>query len=197
MSVRTLLNPTAVAKIEQTNESNTILHKSGQQYLRVTALVDSTKLSDVSKMIKTETDALKLPVGVTLIQGGASAQQNSDFADLFLTMLVSIGIVFLIMVITFKAFRAPIASIFSLPFAAVGAIVGMMITGTSFDVTSIFGFLMLIGIVVTNAIVVIGGLSVATVFTLIMVPTIYETLHFIKARRQRKQEAAASKTIAA
>jgi multidrug efflux pump subunit AcrB len=248
---------TTVAKIEQTNESNSILHKDGQQYLRVTALVDSAKLSDVSKKIKTETAALKLPKGVTLLQGGASAQQSSDFADLFMIMAISIGIVLLIMIITFKSFRAPIASIFSLPFAAVGAIVGMMITGTSFDVTSIFGFLMLIGIVVTNsivlidrvkqneekmsireslleaaatrmrpilmtavaticamlplviakaeqgsivskglAIVVIGGLSVATVFTLIMVPTIYETLHFIKAKRQRKQ-AAAAKNLAA
>ena len=183
-----------------------------------------------------------------MIIGGASAQQSSDFADLFMTMVISIGIVLLIMVITFKSFRAPIASMVSLPFAAVGAIVGMMITKTSFDVTSIFGFLMLIGIVVTNAIVlidrvkqneehmtireslleaaatrmrpifmtavaticamvplvlakaeegsivskglavvVIGGLTSATLFTLIMVPTVYELLHARKAKRQRRQ----------
>ncbi|MDB5053957.1 MAG: transporter, AcrB/AcrD/AcrF family [Bacilli bacterium] len=237
-----------VAKIEQTNEANSILHKDGQQYLRITALADSTKLSEIDKAIKTKTTALKLPAGVTLIQGGASADQSSNFADLFMTMAISIGVVLLILVITFKAFRAPIASLFSLPFAAVGAIVGMMITKTSFDVTSLFGMLMLIGIVVTNAIVlidrvkqneekmtirdslleaaatrmrpilmtavaticamlplviskteqgsivskglavvVIGGLSFATLFTLIMVPTFYEALHFIKARRQRKQ----------
>jgi multidrug efflux pump subunit AcrB len=239
---------TSVAKIEQTNESNSILHKGGQQFLRVTALVDSTKLSDIGKDITSETKDLKLPAGIELIQGGASAQQSSDFADLFITMLVSLGIVFLILVVTFKTFRAPIASMFSLPFAAIGSIIGMMITNTPFEVTSIFGFLMLIGIVVTNAIVliervkqneekmpireslleaastrmrpilmtavaticamlplviskaeegsivskglaivVIGGLSVATVFTLVMVPTIYELLHFMKAKRQRKQ----------
>lgn len=244
---------TSVAKIEQTNESNSILHKDGKQFLRITAMVDPTKLSEIDKNITTKTKNLKLPAGVELIQAGAAAQQSSDFADLFMTIFISIGIVLLIMVITFKTFRAPIASIFSLPFAAVGAIVAMMITGTSFDVTSIFGFLMLIGIVVTNAIVlidrvrqneekmsireslleaaatrtrpimmtavaticamlplviskaeegsivskglavvVIGGLSVATVFTLIMVPTIYELLHFGKAKRQRKQAAKAA-----
>ncbi|WNR45780.1 efflux RND transporter permease subunit [Paenibacillus roseipurpureus] len=243
---------TSVAKIEKTNESNTILHKGGQQYLRVTALVDSAKLSKINKEITTKTKDLKLPEGVTLLVGGASAQQSSDFADLFMTMGISIGIVLLIMVITFKSFRAPIASMVSLPFAAVGAIVGMMITKTSFDVTSIFGFLMLIGIVVTNAIVlidrvkqneehmtireslleaaatrmrpilmtavaticamvplviakaeegsivskglavvVIGGLTSATIFTLVMVPTVYELLHFRKAKRQRKQLEAA------
>ncbi len=238
----------SVAKIEQTDEANSILHKDGKQYLRITALVDSAKLSEIDQKIKEKTEGLTLPAGVALIQGGAAAQQSSDFADLYMTIFISIGIVLLIMVITFKTFRAPIASLFSLPFAAVGAIVGMMITGTSFDVTSIFGFLMLIGIVVTNAIVlvdrvkqneenmpirealleaaatrmrpilmtavaticamlplllskpeegslvskglavvVIGGLSAATVFTLIIVPTVYELLHFVKARRQRKQ----------
>ncbi|QGQ94840.1 efflux RND transporter permease subunit [Paenibacillus psychroresistens] len=252
---------TSVAKIEETNETNSILHKDGKQFLRVSALVDPTKLSEIDKDIKAKTKDLKLPAGVELIQGGAAAQQSSEFMDLFMTIIISIGIVLLIMVVTFKTFRAPIASIFSLPFAAVGAIVAMMITGTSFDVTSIFGFLMLIGIVVTNAIVlidrvrqneekmpireslleaaatrtrpiimtavaticamlplviskaeegsivskglaivVIGGLSVATVFTLIMVPTIYELLHFVKARRQRKNATvapAASKTLEA
>jgi multidrug efflux pump subunit AcrB len=244
---------TTIAKIEQTNESNSILHKDGKQFLRISAMVDPTKLSEIDKNIKTKTKDIKLPAGVELIQGGAAAQQSSDFADLFMTIIISIGIVLLIMVVTFKTFRAPIASIFSLPFAAVGAIVAMMVTGTSFDVTSIFGFLMLIGIVVTNAIVlidrvrqneekmpireslleaaatrtrpiimtavaticamlplviskaeegsivskglavvVIGGLSVATVFTLIMVPTIYELLHFAKARRQRKQASVAT-----
>lgn len=238
---------TSVAKIEKTNESNTILHKNSQQFLRVTALVDSTKLSKINTVITKNTKDLKLPTHVALTVGGASAEQSSDFADLFMTMGISIGIVLLIMVITFKSFRAPIASMVSLPFAAVGAIVGMMITKTSFDVTSIFGFLMLIGIVVTNAIVlidrvkqneehmtirdslleaaatrmrpilmtavaticamvplvlakaeegsivsrglavvVIGGLTSATLFTLIMVPTVYELLHARKAKRQRR-----------
>lgn len=261
IQVMTHTGPTAlssIATIEKTNDSSTILHKDGQQYLRISAFADSKKLSAIDKDIKTKTEALKLPEGVTLLQGGASAQQSSDFTDLFMTMAVSIGIVLLIMVITFKSFRAPIASMFSLPFAAVGAIVGMMVTNTPFDVTSIFGMLMLIGIVVTNAIVlidrvkqneqkmtlreslleaastrmrpilmtavaticamlplliskseegsivskglaivVIGGLSAATLFTLIMVPTFYEALHFIKARRQRKQEAVTSDKVVA
>ena len=89
------------------------------------------------------------------MQGGASVDQSSDFNDLYMTMVVSIGIVLLIMVVTFKTFRAPIASIFSLPFAAIGSVLAMMITQTPFEITSIFGILMLIGIVVTNAIVLI------------------------------------------
>ncbi|MCD9022624.1 efflux RND transporter permease subunit [Cohnella sp. NL03-T5] len=238
----------SIAKIEATSDPSSFLHKDGRQYIRITAQVKADKLSDINKEIQTKTKDLKLPAGVTLVQGGASVNQTSDFNDLYMTMVVSIGIVLLIMVVTFKTFRAPIASILSLPFAAIGSVLAMMITQTPFEITSIFGVLMLIGIVVTNAIVlidrvkqnevkmsirealleaasnrmrpimmtaiaticamlpllfskaeqgsivskglavvVIGGLTSATLFTLIMVPTFYEALHFLKARRQRKQ----------
>lgn len=72
-----------------------------------------------------------------------------------MTMLASIGSVFLIMVITFKTIRAPIAILCSLPLAAIGSIVGILLTGISVDVTALLGAFMLIGIVVTNAIVLL------------------------------------------
>ena len=87
--------------------------------------------------------------------GGASVQQSEDFNDLFTTMLVSIGLVFLILVVTFKGFKVPIAILFSLPLAAIGSILGLMISGISVDITVLLGALMLIGIVVTNAIVLL------------------------------------------
>ncbi len=83
------------------------------------------------------------------------SQQAEDFTDLFLIMLVSIGIVFLIMVMTFKSIKAPIAILCSLPLAAIGAILGILISGISVDITALLGALMLIGIVVTNAIVLL------------------------------------------
>ena len=70
-------------------------------------------------------------------------------------MLVSIGIVFLIMVITFKTIRTPFAILFSLPLAAIGAVLGLLISRIPVDVTALLGALMLIGIVVTNAIVLL------------------------------------------
>ena len=98
---------------------------------------------------------MDIPEDVEVFVGGASAQQADDFTDLFLTMLISIGIVFLIMVITFKSIKAPIAILFSLPFAAIGAVLGLVISRISVDMTALLGALMLIGIVVTNAIVLL------------------------------------------
>ena len=80
---------------------------------------------------------------------------QENFTDLFKIMGIAIGIVYLIMVITFGQARAPFAILFSLPLAAVGGILGLIISGTPVDVNSSIGALMLIGIVVTNAIVLI------------------------------------------
>jgi HAE1 family hydrophobic/amphiphilic exporter-1 len=226
-------------------------HKDGEQYVRVTASVDPEKLSvisaDINKKLFGEKGKGGLDVedGIKLLVGGASADQADDFTDLYMTMLVSIGLVFLIMVITFKTIRAPIAILFSLPLAAIGAILGLIVSGIPVDITSLLGALMLIGVVVTNAIVlldkvkqneenmiirdalveaaatrirpiimtavaticamlpllfkeaevgnlvsanlavvVIGGLTVATLLTLVVIPVVYELLHFKKAKKQ-------------
>jgi HAE1 family hydrophobic/amphiphilic exporter-1 len=252
-----------VAELRQSEEPTSTFHKDGEQYVRVTATVDPEKLSTISTEInkrilgdKTE-EGLDIPDNMEVLVGGASVDQANEFNDLFMTMLASIGIVFLIMVITFKTIRAPIAILCSLPLAAIGAILGIIISGISVDITALLGALMLIGIVVTNAIVlldrvkqneqsmiirdaiveaatirmrpiimtavatisamlpllfkeaeagnlvsaslavvVIGGLSVATVLTLVVIPVIYELLHFKKAKRQRLKAENTDETLA-
>ncbi|WP_025701765.1 efflux RND transporter permease subunit, partial [Paenibacillus forsythiae] len=144
-----------LAKLEVHNEPAMLYRKDGKPYARITAEVDPKKVSEIGASIKKETDSIKLPEGVTLVSGGASADQAGDFKDLGMTALISIGLVYLIMVITFKTLRAPLAIMFSLPLAAIGAVVGLLISGVTPDFTAIFGALMLIGIVVTNAIVLI------------------------------------------
>ncbi|WP_313998966.1 efflux RND transporter permease subunit [uncultured Paenibacillus sp.] len=243
----------SVAKLVRTEEPSMYFHKDGQTYIRITATAESSKLSVVGAEIDKVMKDIKLPEGVDQLTGGASAQQADDFAELGVTMLVSIMIVYLIMVITFRTLRAPLAILVSLPLAAIGAVLGLMITGISPDFTAAFGALMLIGIVVTNAIVlvdrikqneqrmtireaildasgtrmrpilmtaiaticamlpllfgttesgsivsqslaivVIGGLAVATLLTLVIVPCVYEAFYFLKSRKERRQAEAAS-----
>ncbi|MEX6699432.1 efflux RND transporter permease subunit [Peribacillus frigoritolerans] len=150
-----------VASLKSEESATTQFHKDGETYLQLTATVDPTKLSDIASKINLEifgdkeNKGLNIPDDVEILVGGASAQQTDDFSDLFLTMLISIGIVFLIMVITFKSIKAPIAILFSLPFAAIGAVLGLVISRIPVDITALLGALMLIGIVVTNAIVLL------------------------------------------
>ena len=150
-----------VASLKSEESATTQFHKDGETYLQLTATVDPAKLSDIASKINLEifgdkeTKGLDIPKDVDIYIGGASAQQADDFTDLFLTMLISIGIVFLIMVLTFKSIKAPIAILFSLPFAAIGAVLGLVISRIPVDITALLGALMLIGIVVTNAIVLL------------------------------------------
>jgi HAE1 family hydrophobic/amphiphilic exporter-1 len=262
MTANGMMTISKVAELKETEEPTSSFHKDGEQYVRVTATVEPEKLSTISTEVNKEiygdktAQGLDIPDNVEVLVGGASVDQASDFNDLFMTMLASIGIVFLIMVITFKTIRAPIAILFSLPLAAIGAMLGIIISGITVDVTALLGALMLIGIVVTNAIVlldrvkqneqtmnirdalveaatvrmrpiimtavatisamlpllfkeaemgnlvsaslaivVIGGLSVATLLTLVVIPVVYELLHFKKAKRQRLKADSTDKTL--
>jgi HAE1 family hydrophobic/amphiphilic exporter-1 len=156
-----LASVSKVASLKSEESATTQFHKDGETYLQLTATVDPAKLSDIASKINLEifgdkeNKGLDIPDDVEILVGGASAQQTDDFSDLFLTMLISIGIVFLIMVITFKSIKAPIAILFSLPFAAIGAVLGLVISRIPVDITALLGALMLIGIVVTNAIVLL------------------------------------------
>ncbi|BBH21149.1 multidrug transporter AcrB [Paenibacillus baekrokdamisoli] len=145
----------SVAKLVKSEQSSAFFHKDGKLYIRVSADIEPSQLSLVGKEISEKVTALKAPTGTEFTVGGASADQSADFADLGIIMLIAIGIVYLIMVITFKTLRGPLAIMCSLPLAAIGAIVALLITGITPDFTAVFGALMLIGIVVTNAIVLI------------------------------------------
>lgn len=100
-------------------------------------------------------DGVDLPDGVTAEIGGVTAEQNEAFSQLGLAMLVAILIVYVVMVATFRSLLHPLLLLVSIPFAATGAILLQVATGVALGVPSLIGVLMLIGIVVTNAIVLV------------------------------------------
>ena len=105
------------------------------------------------RTLTTKLKALTLPAGASYTVGGVSADQADAFQQLGLAVLAAIAIVFIIMVATFRSLIQPVILLVSIPFAATGAIVLLLVTGTPLGVPSLIGVLMLVGIVVTNAIV--------------------------------------------
>jgi HAE1 family hydrophobic/amphiphilic exporter-1 len=97
----------------------------------------------------------KLPAGATIDLGGVTKQQADSFAQLGLALLAAIAIVFIVMVATFGSIIQPLILLVSIPFAATGAIGLLLITDTALGVPAIIGMLLLVGVVVTNAIVLI------------------------------------------
>jgi HAE1 family hydrophobic/amphiphilic exporter-1 len=107
--------------------------------------------ADVTKRL----DGAELPAGVTATIGGVSASQADSFSQLGVALLAAIAIVFIVMVATFSSIVQPLILLISIPFAATGAIGLLLATDTPLGVSAIIGMLLLVGVVVTNAIVLI------------------------------------------
>lgn len=217
----------------------------GNQYASITADITGSNTTKVSNLAIKEIDQIKdkLPSNVTYSLGGSSKQIADTFGQMGIAMLAAIFMVYIVMVLAFGEATAPFAILFSLPFAGVGAIFALFVTKQALTISGLIGMLMLIGIVVTNAIVlldrvqtnrrlgmgvneslleagsirlrpifmtaiatvmalmplalgfsegtiisqglgivVIGGLTVSTILTLVIVPVMYATLQSLKEK---------------
>jgi multidrug efflux pump subunit AcrB len=145
-----------VAKVKQLLAPTTVTQIEGTPSVTITATPEASDLGALTTTIQSRLDAINdLPPGVTATLGGAAQDQRDAFNQLGLAMLVAIALVFMIMVGTFRSLVQPLILMVSIPFAATGAVAGLLITDTPLGVPAMVGLLMLIGIVVTNAIVLI------------------------------------------
>jgi multidrug efflux pump subunit AcrB len=145
-----------IAKVQEVLAPTTVTQIEGTPSVTINATPDVNDLGALTTTIQSRLDALTdLPPGVTATLGGAAQDQRDAFTQLGLAMLVAIALVFMIMVGTFRSLVQPLILMVSIPFAATGAVAGLLITDTPLGVPAMVGLLMLIGIVVTNAIVLI------------------------------------------
>lgn len=144
-----------VVKVEEGTSANTITRKDGKLFVEVSAKVTSKDVGKVSTAVKEKVDELKMPATVKVDFGGVTEQLNDTITQLGMAMLAAIAIVYLLLVITFGGALTPFAILFSLPFTIIGAVVGLYLAGETISAPAMMGALMLIGIVVTNAIVLI------------------------------------------
>jgi HAE1 family hydrophobic/amphiphilic exporter-1 len=125
-----------------------------------TISADSTSkdTGGVSREVQTLIDDLKAQGkldGVTVTLSGVTEQMNEAFGGLFASMAVAVLLVYIVMVLVFNSLIDPLVIMFSLPLATIGAFPALFLTQRAIGVSALIGFLMLIGIVVTNAIVLL------------------------------------------
>ncbi|MCL6601941.1 MAG: efflux RND transporter permease subunit [Paenibacillus sp.] len=144
-----------VAAIKKGSSPDSINRMDGKMKVDVTAEIISNDVNSASNLVKEKIDALDLPDGVTITFGGVTEQINETFGQLGIAMAAAVAIVYFVLVVTFGGGLAPFAILFSLPFTVIGALVALLISGETLNVSALMGALMLIGIVVTNAIVLI------------------------------------------
>ncbi|GAB3265216.1 efflux RND transporter permease subunit [Arthrobacter pigmenti] len=146
---------TSVADVKEVEIPTTITSSDGQRTARVSITPADDNLGALSDRVQAAVDDANLPAGTTATLGGATTEQAESFEQLGLALLAAIAIVYVIMVATFKSLAQPLILLVSVPFAATGAIALLLITQIPLGLPSLIGMLMLVGIVVTNAIVLI------------------------------------------
>ncbi|MCR2823665.1 efflux RND transporter permease subunit [Lederbergia panacisoli] len=144
-----------LVKVEKGTTLNTLARSKGEYYATVSGKVIGSDVSKASSEMDKAIDKLDLPKGVTVDVAGVAADMAETFTQLGVAMLAAIAIVYFILVVTFGEGTAPFAILFSLPFAVIGSFVGLWIAGETISVSVMMGLLMLIGIIVTNAIVLV------------------------------------------
>lgn len=151
----TVIQVKDIAEVKEDQLPSTLLFKNGSEFATVSAKITDKNAGKVNKELEAALDKLVLPTGVEYSLGGSDADVKQMMSDMLMAMMIAVGMVYIVMVIAFREGRAPLAVLFSLPFALIGGLVGTMVVNEPVSVSSMIGFLMLIGIVVTNAIVLI------------------------------------------
>jgi HAE1 family hydrophobic/amphiphilic exporter-1 len=143
----------SVATVQQVSGPEEVTRIDGNRSATVNGTATGANVGATTRDLTAKLKTLSLPGGATYEIGGVSQQQSDAFGDLGLAVLAAIAIVFVIMVATFRSLLQPLILLISIPFAATGAIALLLATGTPLGVPALIGVLMLVGIVVTNAIV--------------------------------------------
>ena len=134
----------------------TIERKDRERLITVTGIIaDGRALSEAVESAQGIIDGIDLPSGISTVIAGDFEDQQEMFGDMLILMILMVILVYMVMASQFESFLSPFVIMFSLPFAVVGVILGLTITGTALGVMSIVGVIILIGIVVKNGIVLI------------------------------------------
>ncbi|NCT91527.1 efflux RND transporter permease subunit [Cellulomonas sp. APG4] len=145
----------ALASVEVVQVPSAITRLDGARSATIAVTPEGQDIGSLSAELEQVVAELDLPAGTDVTLGGVAADQEEAFADLGLALLLAVAIVYIVMVATFNSLVQPLILLVSVPFAATGALLALLVTGTPLGVPALIGLLMLVGVVVSNAIVLI------------------------------------------
>jgi len=145
----------SVAEISLVDVPQIIKRVDQSREVQITSDIVGRDLNSVSNDIRAKLDKLALPDGYFIEYGGQSKDMMESFGSLGLAIILSIVLVYMVMASQFESLFSPFIIMFSVPPTFIGVVVGLFLTGNSFSVPVFIGYILLIGIVVNNAIVLI------------------------------------------
>jgi len=145
-----------VANVEDEEQPSHIRRVDQMLAARITGDITKQNVGAVNQKVQDKIDALSLPPGVEVEMGGVMEMMEESFSSMYIAIIVAIMLAFAIMVVSFRSFFNALIIMVSLPLASIGAVLGLLIAGRPLGISALMGVLMLVGIVLTNAIVLIA-----------------------------------------
>ena len=133
---------------------------NGQRITYITANLDNgVALGDAVAMIRERAREVSIPAGFSLYFGGAYEEQAKSAADFRLSIVIALLLIYMVMAAQFERFLDPLIVILAVPLALIGVVPTLLFTGTTLNMQSMMGLMMLTGIVVNNAIVLVDYIN--------------------------------------
>ena len=149
-----------VAKVQETVSMNTISRDQQRRCVTVTATVaDGYNVTHVTSAARLALGSAALPDGVTVEFNGENEQIMDAMGQLLLMLLLGVVLVYFIMVAQFQSLKSPFIVMFTIPLAFTGGFLALLVTGIEVSVISLIGFVMLVGIIVNNGIVLVDYIN--------------------------------------
>jgi multidrug efflux pump subunit AcrB len=147
----------SLASIVEIPGQNEIRRENLQRDVQVTARFEGMNLGDGMKKIQAAIDDLKVPPAIRIQYGGQFEEQQKSFKDLAFVLALAIVLVFIVLLFEFGNFAAPIAVVASALLSTSGVFLALLITRTTFNLSSFMGLIMVIGIVAKNGILLLDA----------------------------------------
>ena len=149
-----------VAEVRETVSLNSIQRDQQRRCITVTAtLADGYNVTKVTSAVQQAVAPLALPEGVTVEFNGENEQIMDAMSQLMLMLLLGVVLVYLIMVAQFQSLKSPFIVMFTIPLAFTGGFLALLVSGIEVSVVSLIGFVMLVGVIVNNGIVLVDYIN--------------------------------------
>ena len=144
-----------IASITMSKGPAQIQHSDGKRMIAVSANVQGRSAGEVTADAMKIARAIEFPLGYGLELGGAARDQKELFTEMAIALVMGIGLMYLILVVQFNSFTAPLAVMLSLPLSLIGVVISLLLTKNTLNLMSFIGVIMLMGLVAKNAILLL------------------------------------------
>ena len=148
-----------VAKVVERQAPPSIKRQDRERVVKVSATLYGTTLDVAAAGIQSVIDKMDIPTETGTKIGGSMEDQQESFSDMGMLLILILMLVYIVMAAQFESLRYPFIIMFSIPFAFVGFILSLFITGETINLMSLIGAIMLVGIVVKNGIVLVDYIN--------------------------------------